>query len=63
MNTRTIFFVSILMALLIPVIDAKPVIIGFTEKIDQNVIKDHSIANYTHYNIINAISDDIPEGG
>ncbi len=49
------------MVLLIPAIDAKPVIIGFTEEIDQNIIKEHSIANYTQYKIINAISADIPE--
>jgi hypothetical protein len=49
------------MVLLIPAIDAKPVIIGFTEEIDQNVIKEHGIADFTPYKIINAISADIPE--
>ena len=38
MKTISIFLVSIIMALLIPAIDAKPVIIGFNEKIDQNLI-------------------------
>jgi hypothetical protein len=61
MNTRAIIIASILMILLMPVVDAKPVIIGFTEEIDQNIIKDHGITNYTQYNIINAISADIPE--
>lgn len=61
MNIRTVFLAFILMILLIPVIDAKPVIIGFEEEIDQNVIKEHGIANYTQYSIINAITADIPE--
>ncbi len=61
METRTILILCILVVLLIPGIDAKPVIIGFTEEIDQNLIKEHGIANYTQYNIINAISADIPE--
>lgn len=61
MIARTIFIVFIFMVLLVPAIDAKPVIIGFDEKIDQNLIKEHGIANYTQYNIINAISADIPE--
>lgn len=46
---------------MIPAIDAKPVIIGFNENIDQNIIKEHGIANYTQYKIINAISADIPD--
>ncbi len=49
------------MVLLIPAIDAKSVIIGFNENIDQNIINEHGIANYTQYKIINAISADIPE--
>lgn len=61
MKTRTIFIASILMMFLIPAIDAKPVIIGFEGKIDQNIIKEHGIADYTQYSIINAISSDIPE--
>lgn len=44
-----------------PAVDAKPVIVGFYEKIDQNVIKEYGIANDTQYSIINAISADIPE--
>ncbi|MCZ7382873.1 MAG: S8 family peptidase [Candidatus Methanoperedens sp.] len=61
MYTKAIFIASILMILLIPAIDAKPVIIGFNENIDQNIIKEHGIANYTQYKVINAISADIPE--
>ncbi|MDW7728099.1 MAG: protease inhibitor I9 family protein [Candidatus Methanoperedens sp.] len=61
MKTKAIFIASILMILLIPPIDAKPVIIGFTEEIDQNIIKEHGIANYTQYKIINAISANVPE--
>ncbi|TRZ87279.1 MAG: hypothetical protein D4R88_09520 [Methanosarcinales archaeon] len=60
-KTKTILISCILMVLLIPAIDAKPVIIGFTEEIDQNVIKEHGIADFTPYKIINAISADIPE--
>ncbi len=33
------------MVLLTPAIEAKPTIIGFNEKIDQNVLKEHGIAN------------------
>ncbi|VVB56118.1 Tk-subtilisin [uncultured archaeon] len=61
MKTRAILIASILVASLIPAIDAKPVIIGFNETIDQNIIKQHGITNYTQYNIINAILADIPE--
>ncbi|MCZ7383189.1 MAG: S8 family peptidase [Candidatus Methanoperedens sp.] len=61
MITKSIFFASILMVLLIPTIDAKPVIIGFTGEIDQNIIKEHGIANFTQHDTINAISTDIPE--
>ncbi len=61
MKTRTIFIASILMMSLIPAIDAKPVIIGFDEKIDQNIIEENNLANYTQYNIINAIAADIPD--
>lgn len=49
------------MVVLIPTIDAKPVLIGFNDKIDQNVIKEHGISHYIQYSIINAISTDIPE--
>jgi minor extracellular protease Epr len=61
MKTRTMLSVFIFMVLLIPAIDAKPVIIGFNENINQNIIKQHGITNYTQYNIINSISADIPE--
>lgn len=61
MNTRTILITSILMLLLIPAIDAKPVIVVFTEEIDQSLIKEHGIVDFTQYKIINAISADIPE--
>ncbi len=61
MKTRIMLPVFIFMVLLIPAIDAKPVIIGFNGTIDQNIIKQHGIANYTQYKIINAISADIPE--
>lgn len=61
MKSGEIFFVFIFMALLIPAIDAKPVIIGFTEEIDQNIIKEHGLANNTQYNLIHAISADIPD--
>jgi subtilisin family serine protease len=61
MKKKVIFIAFILIVLLVPAIDAKPVIIGFNEKIDQNIIKEHGIDNYTQYNIINAISADIPE--
>ncbi len=61
METRTILILCTLMLLLIPAIDAKPVIVGFTEEIDQNIIIEHGIANFTQYKIINAISADIPE--
>lgn len=36
MKRNVIFIASILTVLLIPAIDAKPVIIGFDEKIDQS---------------------------
>ena len=49
MNSRAILIASILMVLLIPAIDAKPVIIGFEEQIYHNVIKEHGIASYTKY--------------
>jgi minor extracellular protease Epr len=61
MKSKVLFFASIFMLLLIPAIDAKPVIIGFNEKIDQNIIREHGIANFTQHNIINAISADVPE--
>ena len=61
MNIKIFFISFIILAFLIPTIDAKPVIIGFNENIDQNTIKEHGIANYTQYKIINAISADIPE--
>jgi minor extracellular protease Epr len=60
-KTKAILILCILMVLLIPAIDAKPVIIGFNENIDQNIIKEHGIANYTQYKVINSISADIPE--
>ena len=61
MNTRTITLALIFMVLLIPVTEAKPIIIRFNGEIDQNIIKEYGIANYTQYKIINAISADIPE--
>ncbi|VVB91167.1 Tk-subtilisin [uncultured archaeon] len=61
METKSILILCILIVSLIPTIDAKPIIIGFNEEIDQNIIKEHNIANYTQYQIINAISADIPE--
>ncbi len=47
MKTIAILISYILMVLLIPAIDAKPVIIGFTEEIDQNIIKEHGIFNFS----------------
>src|SRR5665648_346388 len=61
MKSRAILISFILAILLIPTIDAKPVIIGFNEKIDQNIIKEHGIINNTQYTIINAIYTDIPD--
>lgn len=61
MKTRVCVIFILLVLLTIPVIDAKPVIIGFNGKIDQDIIKEHGVANYTQYNIINAISADVPE--
>lgn len=61
MKAKAMLIASIFVVLLIPAIDAKPAIIGFNEKIDQNVIKEHGIANFTQYYIINAISADIPD--
>lgn len=61
MKIRITLPLFIFMVLLIPVIDAKPVIIGFEGKIDQNTIKEYGIADYTQYSIIDAISADIPE--
>lgn len=61
MRAGILFISVIFMALLVPAIDAKPVIIGFDEKINQNVLEDYGIANYTQYKIINAISADISE--
>lgn len=61
MTYRAIFLASILMILLAQTIDTKPVIIGFTEEIDQNIIKEHGLANNTQYNLIHAISADIPD--
>lgn len=61
MNLRITYLAFIFMIILISATDAKPVIIGFDEKIDQNMLKEHGIANYTEYKIINAISADIPE--
>ncbi len=60
-KTKAILILCILMVLLIPAIDAKPVIIGFNGTIDQNMLKEQGLANYTQYKIINAISVDIPE--
>ncbi len=61
MNSKAILILYILIVFLIPAIDAKPVIIGFEGKIDQNIIKEHDIADYIQYSIINAISADVPE--
>ncbi len=61
MKKRTIFIAFILMVLLIPSMDAAPVIIGFNGTVDQNIIKEFGIADYTPYTIIDAISADIPE--
>lgn len=61
MKIRIIFILYIFILLLIPTMDAKPVIIGFNEKIDQDLIKENGVINYTQYSIINAISADIPE--
>lgn len=49
MKANAMLIASIFVMLLIPAINAKPVIIGFTEEIDQNIIKEHNIANYTQY--------------
>ena len=61
MKTRKMVLLFIFIILLIQPIDAKPVIIGFTEEIDQNVIKEHGITNFTQHYIISAISADIPD--
>ncbi len=62
MNVRAIFISCILVVFLTPtIIDAKPVIIGFEGEIDQNVIKENGVVDYTQYKIINSISADIPE--
>ncbi|MCX9010947.1 MAG: S8 family serine peptidase [Candidatus Methanoperedens sp.] len=60
-KARAVIISCILVVLFVPVIDAKPVIIGFDEKIDQSVLIEHGITNYTEYKIINAISADVPE--
>ncbi len=56
MKARVTLIASIFIVLLIPAINAKPVIIGFTEEIDQNIIKEtqhiqlHSIQyNYRYF--------------
>ena len=46
---------------MIPATEAKPVIIAFIGEIDQNVIKEHGIADFIQFKIINAISTDIPD--
>jgi minor extracellular protease Epr len=61
MTKRTMFIGSILILLLIPAIDAKSVIIGFDGQIDENVILENGITNYSRHKIINAISADVPE--
>ncbi|MCX9024985.1 MAG: S8 family serine peptidase [Candidatus Methanoperedens sp.] len=61
MNTRTMLPIFIFIALFIPPMDAKPVIIGFNGAINQNLINEDGITNYTQYKIINAISADITE--
>lgn len=61
MGTYAIFFPFIFMILLVPPMDAKPVIIGFDGKIDEDVIKENGITNYTQYEIISAISANVQE--
>lgn len=46
MKAKTMLIASIFVVLLIPAIDAKPVIIGFDGTIDQNIIKEHGIVNF-----------------
>ena len=61
MNTRTLYFTVILIVLLTPSIEAKPVTIGFNGNMDQAIIDEYNIINYTQHQLINAISADIPE--
>ena len=61
MNTRILCFTLILIVLLSPSIEAKPVTIGFNENMDTAIIDEYNITNYTPHQLINAISADIPE--
>jgi hypothetical protein len=59
MNTRILCFTLILIVLLSPSIEAKPVTIGFNGNVA--TIDEYNITNYTPHQLINAISADIPE--
>jgi minor extracellular protease Epr len=41
-------------------VSAKPVIVGFTEQVDLDLIRKYGVTNFTSYTIISAISADLP---
>lgn len=61
MNTRILYITLILIVLLSPSIEAKPVTIGFNGNVDTAIIDEYNITDYTPHQLINAISADIPE--
>ncbi|MDW7732317.1 MAG: S8 family peptidase [Methanolobus sp.] len=61
MGTKVVYFAIILLVLLSIPGEAKFVIIGFEESINQTTIEEHNIINYTLHKKINAISTDISE--
>ena len=58
---KTICLTLFLIILLLPSIEAKSVTIGFNGNMDQAIIDEYNIINYTQHQLINAISADIPE--
>jgi hypothetical protein len=61
MNTRILYITLILIVLLSPSIEAKPVTIRFNGNVDTAIIDEYNITDYTPHQLINAISADIPE--
>lgn len=61
MDTKVIYFAIFLLVLLPIPSEAKFVIIGFEETINQTTLEEHNIINYTLHKEINALSADISE--
>ncbi|GEM_PF-3167238 len=61
MNIKTIFLIAMVLLSLPFVANAKPVIVGYNGNLNDAILEEHNISNYTVHQQINAFSTDISE--